>query len=72
VFNSLGHLRVEFFDPNGQQISLPLGCTTLAEEEPSIHFSHSNGLFRVPDLLALVEVLTWLKLQLEAESTQNP
>jgi hypothetical protein len=71
VFNSLGHLRVEFFDPNGQQISLPLGCTTLAEEEPYIHFSNSNGLFRVPDLLELVKVLTWLKLQLEAASTQT-
>jgi hypothetical protein len=71
VFNSLGHLRVEFFDPNGQQLSLPLGCTTLAEEEPYIHFSHSNGLFRVPDLLDLVKVLTWLKLQLEAASTKT-
>ena len=72
MFNSLGHLRVEFFDPNGQQISLPLGCTTLAEEEPSSHFANSDGVFRVPDLLALAEVLTWLKLQLEAASTQNP
>ena len=71
MFNSLGHLRVEFFDPNGQQISLPLGCTTLAEEEPYIHFANSNGLFRVPDLLALVKVLTWLKLQLEAVSTKT-
>ena len=72
MFNSLGHLRVEFFDPNGQQISLPLGCTTLAEEEPYIHFAHSNGLFRVPDLLELVKGLTWLKLQLEAASTKTP
>jgi hypothetical protein len=72
MFNSLGHLRVEFFDPNGQQISLPLGCTTLAEEEPYSHFSNSNGLFRVPDLLALVEVLTGLTRQLEAASTPNP
>jgi hypothetical protein len=71
VFNALGHLRVEFFDPNGQQLSLPLGCTTLAEEEPYIHFSHSTGLFRVPDLLALVKVLTWLKLQLEAVSPKT-
>jgi hypothetical protein len=71
VFNALGHLRVEFFDPNGQQISLPLGCTTLAEEEPYIHFSNSNGLFRVPDLLELVKVLTGLKLQLEAASTKT-
>ena len=71
MFNSLGHLRVEFFDPNGQQISLPLGCTTLAEEEPYIYFSNSNGLFRVPDLLELVKVLTWLPLQHEAASTKT-
>jgi hypothetical protein len=71
VFNSLGHLRVEFFDPHGQQISLPLGCTTLAEEEPYLHFSNRNGLFRVPARLALVKVLTWLTLQLEAASTQT-
>ena len=62
---------MEFFDPNGQQISLPIGCTTLAEEDPYIHFSDSKGLFRVPDLLELIEVLAWLKSQLEATSTQN-
>jgi len=44
LFNSLGNLRVEFFDPNGQQISLPIGCTTLAEEDPYIHFSDGTGL----------------------------
>src|SRR5215813_14383395 len=71
LFNSLGNLRVEFFDPHGQQISLPIGCTTLAEEDPYIHFSGSKGLFRVPDLLELIEILTGLKSQLEATSTPN-
>ena len=71
MFNSLGHLRVEFFDPNGPQISRPLGGTTLAEEEPYSHFSNRHGLFRVPDLLELVKVLTWLKPQLEAASTKT-
>jgi len=62
---------VEFFDPNGQQISLPIGCPTLAEEEPYIHFSDSQGLFRVPDLLELIEILAWLTSQREATSPQN-
>src|SRR5215470_857430 len=71
LFNSLGHLRVEFFDPSGQQISLPISCTTLAEEDPYIHFSDRKGLFRVPDLLELIEVLAWLQSQREATSTPN-
>ena len=71
MFNSLGHLRVEFFDPNGQQISLPIGCTTLAAEDPYIHFSDGKGLFRVPDLLEVIEVLAWLKSQRKATQTQT-
>jgi Family of unknown function (DUF5372) len=66
LFNSLGTLRVEFFDPSGQQISLPISCTTLAEEDPYIHFSEGKGLFRVPDLLELVALLSVLKSQHEA------
>jgi hypothetical protein len=62
---------LSFSTPNGQQISLPIGCTTLAEEDPYIHFSDSQGLFRVPDLLALIEVLAWLTSQCEATSPQN-
>ena len=54
LFNSLGTIRVEFFDPSGQQMSLPLSCTTLAGEDPSIHFSDGQGFFRVPDLFRSV------------------
>lgn len=61
LFNCLGTLRVEFVDPNGRQISLPIGCTTLAEEEPYLHFSDGNGLFRVPDLLELLDLMSLIK-----------
>src|SRR4029434_2244772 len=71
LFNSLGNLRVEFFDPNGQQISLPIGCTTLAEEDPYIHFSDSQGLFRVPDLLELSEGLALLTPQRARSATPH-
>ena len=56
-------MRVEFFDPNGQQISLPLSCTTLAGEDPYIHFSDGQGLFRVPDLLEVAAMLSWITEQ---------
>ena len=59
-------MRVEFFDPSGQQISLPISCTTLAEEDLYLHFSEGKGLFRVPDLLALVALLSVLTSQHEA------
>lgn len=61
LFNSLGTIRVEFFDPNGHQISLPMSCTTLAGEDPYIHFSDGKGLFRVPDLLDVAAILSYIK-----------
>ena len=64
LFNSLGTIRVEFFDPNGHQISLPISCTTLAGEDPYLHFSQGKGLFRVPDLLEVAALLSWIKEQL--------
>ena len=59
-------MRVEFFDPSGQRISLPMSCTTLAGEDPYIHFSDGEGLFRVPDLLEVAAILSWLKQHLDA------
>jgi hypothetical protein len=61
----LGTIRVEFFDPSGQQISLPMSCTTLAGEDPYIHFSDGKGLFRVPDLLDVAAILCWLKQHID-------
>ena len=43
-----------------------MSCTTRAEEDPYIHFSEGKGLFRVPDLLELVALLSVLKSQHEA------
>jgi hypothetical protein len=66
LFNALGTIRVEFVDPSGQQLSLPMSCTTLAGEDPYIHFSDSQGFFRVPDLLAVSAILSWIKQHIEA------
>jgi hypothetical protein len=63
------NVRVEFFDPHSPQIALPIGCTPLAAEAPYIHFSDGQGLFRVPDLLELIEVLAWLTSPLQATQT---
>src|SRR4029453_12950031 len=71
LFNSLGTIRVEFFDPSGQQMSLPISCTTLAGEDPYIHFSDSQGFFRVPDLLEVSAILSWIKQQMEATCSKG-
>ena len=64
-------MRVEFFDPSGQQISLPMSCTTLAGEDPSIHFADGKGLFRVPDLLDVAAILSWLKQHMDETGGQK-
>jgi hypothetical protein len=61
----LGTIRVEFFDPSGQQISLPISCTTLAGEDPYIYFSDGKVLFRVPDLVDVAAILSWLKQHMD-------
>jgi hypothetical protein len=71
LFNSLGTIRVEFFDPSGQQMALPLRCTTLAGEDPSIHFSDGQGFLRVPDLLEVSAILSWIKQQMEATCSKG-
>ncbi len=71
LFNSLGTMRVEFFDPSGQQISLPMSCTTLAGEDPYIHFSDGKGLFRAPDLLDVATILSWLKQHMDTTWGQS-
>ena len=57
LFNSLGTLRVEFIGPDGKQRSLPASCTTLAAEDPYTHFADADALFRLPDLIALCELM---------------
>lgn len=46
-------------------MSLPISCTTLAGEDPYIHFSDGKGLFRVPDLLDVATILSWLKQHMD-------
>ena len=60
-FNSLGTLRVEFFGPDGQRLSLPASCTTLAEEDPYIQFAHPGALFRLPDLVELAAFVSLIR-----------
>ncbi len=50
-------MRVEFIGPEGKQISLPASCTTLAAEDPYTHFADADALFRLPDLIALAELM---------------
>jgi hypothetical protein len=64
-------MRVEFFDPSGQQMSLPLRCTTLAGEDPYIHFSDGQGFLRVPDLVEVSAMLSWLKQQMETTCSKG-
>ena len=57
TFNSLGTLRVEFLGPDGQQLSLPASCTTVAADDPYVHFAPPGDLFRLPDLVALADLM---------------
>lgn len=57
LFHSRGTLRVKFIGPEGKQISLPASCTTLAAEDPYTHFAAADALFRLPDLIALSELM---------------
>ncbi len=57
LFNSRGTLRVEFIGPEGKQIALPASCTTLVAEDPYTHFADADALFRLPDLIALAELM---------------
>ena len=61
LFNSLGTLRVEFIGPDGKQCSLPASCTTLAAEDPYTHFAGADALFRLPDLIALCELISLIR-----------
>ena len=57
LFNSRGTVRVEFIGPESKQISLPASWTTLAAEDPYTHFADAAALFRLPDLIALAELM---------------
>ncbi|NNF96795.1 MAG: hypothetical protein HKM94_07720, partial [Halobacteria archaeon] len=60
-FNSLGTIRVEFFGPDGKRTSLPARCTTFAEEDLYIQFVNSGDLFRLPDLVALADLMDLIR-----------
>ncbi len=62
-FNSLGTIRVEFFGPDGKQMSLPASCTTLAEEDPYIQLAIPGNLFRFPDIIELADFLSMIRSQ---------
>ena len=58
LFNSLSTIHVEFIGPDGKQLSLPASCTTLTAEDPYTHFADADALFRLPDLMALCELIS--------------
>ena len=59
-------MRVEFFDPDGTQMSLPASCTSLSGEDPYRRFGDESALFRVPDLLEFCEMTRGLSDKLNA------
>ena len=61
TFNSLGKIRAEFLGPDGQQLSLPASCTTVAAEDPYVQFTLPGDLFRLPDLLALADFVQLIR-----------
>jgi hypothetical protein len=60
VFNSLGTIRVQFIGPDGAQLSLPAACTSLSGEDPYRSFGDESVLFRLPDLIALRDLIDGL------------
>ncbi len=70
-FNSLGSIRVEFFGPGGKRLSLPVSCTTLAEEDPYIQLAHPGDLFRLPDIVELADFMNLIRSRKDS-SLHNP
>ena len=66
MFNSLGTIRVEFFGPDGVQMSLPAGCTDLSGEDPYSKFSAEAALLRLPELLALCDIIDGVRGRIDS------
>jgi Family of unknown function (DUF5372) len=56
-----GEDRVFFFDEEGVQRSLPRAWTDMADVDPFVALAAGRTLFRVEDLLALVELIAGLR-----------
>ena len=60
VRQTWGQDRVFFLDPDGRQHSMPRGWTDLGDEDPFVTVAAGRSVFRVEDLLGLVELIAGL------------
>ena len=61
VRQTWGQDRVFFFDGDGVQCSMPRAWTDLGDGDPFVMVAAGRSVFRVEDLLAVVELIAGLR-----------